>query len=291
MKKQILSLLHEAGLSRYAERFEPLIRPSFRIFTHPVDEESLSLGTSKIGGCPDLPAGTPWPYWKSYPLSFLGQINLAELPPFPEKILPERGLLLFFFAAAAMFDDDEFYHSVEKAKVLFVAETDSADLKRTAPPNELDDYDPPVRFSPCSLDYRVEWTVPPAESSDIEQLGMSWNKNRDDFDRYWEQFRKRVWEQLLHPDDMKNRLLGCPDQIQGDMQHECQLMAYPSTDRNDKAALLRQAVRWRLLFQVDSEEEKTGMMWGDIGRLYFWIEQEALERADFSLVVCIDQYH
>lgn len=288
MKQEILSLFHEAGLSRYAERFEPLICPSFRIFTHPVDEEALSPGSSKIGGCPDLPAGTPWPYWKSYPLSFLAQINLAELPPFPENILPERGLLLFFFAAAAMYDDKDFYDSVETARVLFVPDPDGAGLKRTAPPEELDDYDPPARFSPCSLRYRVEWTVPPGESCDIEQLGMSWNENRDDFDRYWEVFGQRVEERFLHPDDMKNRLLGCPDPIQGDMQRECQLLADPSTDRNDQAAL-RRATRWRLLFQVDSEEEKTGMMWGDVGRLYFWIEQEALERGDFSRVVCIEQ--
>ncbi|MEJ8543905.1 DUF1963 domain-containing protein [Brevibacillus borstelensis] len=50
--------------------------------------------------------------------------------------------------------------------------------------------------------------------------------------------------------------------------------------------LLARASKWRLLFQVDSEEDKTGMMWEDVGRLYFWIEQEALERRDFSRVVC-----
>ncbi|WP_171567616.1 hypothetical protein [Brevibacillus sp. MCWH] len=53
MKKQILSLLHEAGLSRYAERFEPLIRPSFRIFTHPVDEEALERADFSLVVCID----------------------------------------------------------------------------------------------------------------------------------------------------------------------------------------------------------------------------------------------
>ncbi|MCR8632194.1 YwqG family protein [Paenibacillus radicis (ex Xue et al. 2023)] len=29
---------------------------------------------------------------------------------------------------------------------------------------------------------------------------------------------------------------------------------------------------WKLLLQIDSEEE-IGMMWGDAGRIYFWIRE------------------
>lgn len=41
-------------------------------------------------------------------------------------------------------------------------------------------------------------------------------------------------------------------------------------------------IRWRLLLQVDSNEEDCGMMWGDVGRLYFWIRKQDLENKKFD---------
>jgi uncharacterized protein YwqG len=42
-----------------------------------------------------------------------------------------------------------------------------------------------------------------------------------------------------------------------------------------------------LLLQVDSDD--VGMMWGDGGRLYFWIREQDARRADFSNVWMILQ--
>ena len=38
---------------------------------------------------------------------------------------------------------------------------------------------------------------------------------------------------------------------------------------------------WKLLLQIDSDD-KTGMMWGDSGRLYYWIKQKDLESLNFD---------
>jgi uncharacterized protein YwqG len=43
------------------------------------------------------------------------------------------------------------------------------------------------------------------------------------------------------------------------------------------------AQNWRLLFQMDSDDD-LGVMWGDVGMLYFWIEEAAARRGDFSNV-------
>ena len=66
------------------------------------------------------------------------------------------------------------------------------------------------------------------------------------------------------------------------MQLECRLVANglycgnASGYRDPRAALLRPgAADWRLLFQVDSQDE-AGMMWGDLGRRYYWIRHEDL---------------
>jgi uncharacterized protein YwqG len=41
--------------------------------------------------------------------------------------------------------------------------------------------------------------------------------------------------------------------------------------------------RWVLLLQVDSDDDAE-LMWGDAGRLFFWIPEEALAAGDFSAV-------
>lgn len=38
---------------------------------------------------------------------------------------------------------------------------------------------------------------------------------------------------------------------------------------------------WILLLQIDSEEE-IGFMWGDVGRLYFWIREKDLKEKNFE---------
>jgi hypothetical protein len=54
------------------------------------------VGGSRVGGCPDLPAGTAWPIVDGERLSFLVQLNLADVPPAIRKNLPTRGLLSVF---------------------------------------------------------------------------------------------------------------------------------------------------------------------------------------------------
>lgn len=46
---------------------------------------------------------------------------------------------------------------------------------------------------------------------------------------------------------------------------------------------------WVLLLQINSEEEETGMMWGDSGRIYFWIKKQDLLNRNFNNTWCILQ--
>jgi uncharacterized protein YwqG len=40
---------------------------------------------------------------------------------------------------------------------------------------------------------------------------------------------------------------------------------------------------WRLLLQIDSDDS-LGTMWGDAGRIYFWIREQDLKNRDFAKV-------
>lgn len=54
----------------------------------------------------------------------------------------------------------------------------------------------------------------------------------------------------------------------------------------ERQRVKQSALGWRLLLQIDSEEEKTGMTWGDVGRVYFWIKEEDMDARRYDRVVC-----
>ncbi len=90
-----------------------------------------------------------------------------------------------------------------------------------------------------------------------------------------------------------HRLLGKPEIIQNPMEKECQMVTNgipwgttewftdPEMRKRGEALLESAPDEWRLLLQVDSDFD-ADMMWGDIGRLYFWIRDEDLKKRDFS---------
>lgn len=84
--------------ARIAAHYDALARRA--VWLHPtrVDEATVPLGATKLGGHPDLPAGTAWPRVKKAPLTFLAQLDLAALAPhLPAKSgLPRAGRVALF---------------------------------------------------------------------------------------------------------------------------------------------------------------------------------------------------
>lgn len=253
-----------AGLGTFADSLVELARPSVRLVADsaaPVDDRS-----SRLGGSPDLPSSITWPYNDDHPLSFIAQLNLADAAPYDrEGLLPRDGLLLFFYDAVTQeswgFDPAD--HG--SAAVIYTPAT--SPTERREPPADLSDEGV---FQATAVRPQAELTFAPWESYDVERLGMT----RDEGFAYAELFYDQ--------DDTIHRLLGHPDPIQGDMQLECQLVTNglycgDSTGYQDPRAtdLRAGAAEWRLLLQVDSQDEAE-MMWGDVGRLYYWIRNSGL---------------
>lgn len=59
-------------------------------------EDTTKVGTTKLGGLPDLPPGTKWPEKGGVPFTFVGQLRLDEIAKHGESRLPKTGLLSFF---------------------------------------------------------------------------------------------------------------------------------------------------------------------------------------------------
>src|SRR5262249_16341620 len=85
--------LHD--LEKHRKAIHKLARHAILLRTKKSSEAKMSVGATKIGGRPDLPAKTEWPVYRNgKPLAFLAQISLAETPKLgtPIKGLPADGL-------------------------------------------------------------------------------------------------------------------------------------------------------------------------------------------------------
>jgi uncharacterized protein YwqG len=185
--------------------------------------------------------------------------------------LPKRGHLWFFYAA----DQRNWgFDPKDRGSSVVHYEADAA-LERRALPRELPEAG---RFRPCALAMSSYVDIPSMEDERNPLMGLD---DDDTLESYME-----VQGQLASPNgDVAHKLLGHAQTIQGAMELECALTTngiYTGDSRGYKdrraAKLAKSQYDWRLLLQIDSDED-AAMMWGDSGRIYYWIrEQDLLER-------------
>jgi len=256
------------------QHFEKLLRPEIRIKPRKVEDADLKLGKSKIGGCPDLPAHIEWPMCEGKNLLFLAQVNFEEIAHLQAAAeLPKRGLLYFFYKNELAISGDKL-EDKKGFKVIFVEDTTNLSRKQSHSAGEKKTI--PL-FRPCKLTYREAWNLPSSSWPGVRK-----HLSGDDFSRLMD-FRS--------PPEMNTRtkLLGYADEIQGEMEGLCEwLLGVRSKKWADNYAA--GVKNWRLLFQLDSENEAL-MMFGDTGRLYFWIKDSDLKAGNLEEVWMMLQYH
>src|SRR5438093_1519255 len=271
--RDLSTFLARADLDNWADRILATEQQSLRLLPR-----SRGRRVARLGGKPRLPVGEAWPEADDEPLAFIAEVDLAATRAvFGEEVLPSTGFLEFFYDAeqeAWGFDPTERL----KWRVLWV---EGRAPERGLPRNLQED----ARFKSVDLEGRVDRTFAEWESWHIERLGM----DREATHRYAEALNAWKEAQNLNVGSV-HRILGHPDQIQGDMMVECQL-ASSGIDvgglkpfRTEEADRLKAGTgEWRLLLQVDSDEV-SGMMWGDVGRIYYWIRHEDLQKGFWDRV-------
>ncbi|HWA82225.1 MAG TPA: YwqG family protein [Fimbriimonadaceae bacterium] len=256
---------------------EALSRPRIRLVSAAGAGKSPA-GRTKLGGLPDMPSGTDWPTLKGNPLSFVAQVDLGAIAGLPgSEVLPAEGLLLFFY------DWDLQYGDVLNERVGFwrVIHATGPLSPREFPPatHEM------ARFEEVKLSAVADTQLPNPES-----LGYLISLEDDVLDEYGD-----VYYELPRTEDPLHQLFGFPEPVQDDPFAECQIDSNALCEGGRKGALdpawqtLKKGVKdWRLLLQVDSDDA-AGMMWGDVGILYFCIREDDLKKADFEKVWMIFQ--
>ena len=115
----------------------------------------------------------------------------------------------------------------------------------------------------------------------------------DEFEVGEEEFE--AYLEMLESSGTLHRIGGHADLIQNPIELQAQLVSNGiycgDGDAYESAEAIRLAsgaADWILLLQLDSEEE-AGMMWGDMGRLYFLIHKKDLANGNFDKVWTILQ--
>lgn len=102
---RIDAAIRKFGLSDYAEDVATVATEALRIETKwPKARVTPKVGSSRLGGLPDLPDDVAWPVRKRLPMQHVAQIACAKLPP---SELPRDGVLSFFVSTEWAFDDME----------------------------------------------------------------------------------------------------------------------------------------------------------------------------------------
>jgi len=277
--EELSGILEQAGLSGWKEYLLQLAKPSIRIGSRVVEEHTLPVGVSKFGGSMDLPPDVEWPTYKGRPLWPMAQLWMPDIAPYDvEDALPHSGMLYFFYD---MVEQPWGYApSHRDAWKVIYRDVDQTRLIRVLPeipmPKGYDIYDLPV----CALDFTTELTIPSLRADEISDV-----LGEEDMDLYWDLL------ETLGDTSSVHRIFGYPNQIQGDMDIEAQLVSNAIyigglTDYDDPAVkrLLEGVKDWRLLLQIDDESDNVQRFGGDGARIYYWIRKEDLSSRNFDNV-------
>lgn len=210
-----------------------------------------------------------WPTSGSKPLSFIAQLDLAELAAacrFPW--LPAEGSIAFFYDVEHMPWGFDPKHRGGWHVTYFRSAAIEVDVPRTLPAKFCIEHSFVVASQVA--------TYPDASAPEIEALNLS----DEESDAYCD-FRNSDGANLpVH------QVGGFSSPVQTDtMKLECQLASHgvyvgeASGYETSRAKELEVgASDWHLLLQLDSDDE-LDFMWGDAGMIYFWIRrQDAMEK-------------
>jgi uncharacterized protein YwqG len=290
--EEAVSHIRKSDLGESAETIIANLRPSVLIEAKRVPLEELPLGASRIGGVPDLPKGFQWPRWcgskmefiplgmtsrqvefRDKDLHFIAQLNLKEFGDFSAcKEIPSNGFLYFFYDCEVQpwgFDPAN-HHG---ARVIYIPDQVEP-LTRYEPPQPDSGFD----SSPSALSFAEDWTIPDRESFGFDYAAL------ESIEELKQDLIGTSEDQPFKP---IHRLFGWPEPVQGDMQLECQLVANGiycgDANPDPRSEVLADGAKdWQLLLQIDTDEANPGWMWGDCGRIYYWIHKNDLRDRRFE---------
>jgi hypothetical protein len=276
------SPLAEAGRRYFspkdAETWIGLLRPSHHLRALTPGEPVVAY----LGGEPLLPAGAEWPVWEGHgPLSFVAALDCSQVPAKELDIpLPTSGQLLFFYfdglgdSSVIYSDPDSVVHGT---RVLYVP-ADAEVAERRAPEGTSP-------YPRLLLGGELIATAPDNENAAlIAAYGnpddpvdyCDYPTTDPDGTGFWDALTSFRRDHAPH-----HRIGGYALPVQGAVEAEGAQVLHPGTAEDAVAARKQAVSQLVLLAQIDSDS-RSGMGWGDSGRLYWMIRRDDLAAGRFG---------
>ena len=229
---------------------------------------------SHLGGLPRLPDGVAWPVRNGMRMGFLARLSLAELHrAHPISWVPAQGALLFFYD----WDEQPWGFDPKDRGGWMVLHV--PDLPEPLPSGERSYAEEGDALPHCNVHFAPVEVFPSYSRGPVHRLELT----DEEFYEYCS-----IVDEVFHGSP-KHQISGFPSPVQADdMELECQLVANglycgdgSGYDDPRVKDLRSGAANWRLLLQLDSDDE-LNVMWGDMGMIYFWVEEDKASRGDFS---------
>jgi uncharacterized protein YwqG len=322
MREEAIAIIRDSTFSEDIDYLVSLIRPSAKIHLHePAEVSGADLPKSFFGGLPLLPKGTEWPLWDRrerlqasidrweeridpapqyewmrktiakwkqqlddgpMPLAFLGQVFLGELARnIPLPGWPTSGSLAFFYGDSAI--PGSATANQGHCRVIYLPEEATLYLTDhpTAPGEEL-------HYPKLHATFHLEWSLP------YEPFDEALNQ-RFRGDTKYRDLLGALMSWSTPPDQAPHRCAGYPQQIQGPMEQECQLIAegtdwteYKGFSSDQKDQLRKRGEDWQLLVQFASDK-RLKWMWSDVGLIYYWARRHDIAGLKFDEALAILQ--
>lgn len=243
-------------------------------------------GATRFGGNPDVPEDFEWPYFegegfdgvKNRPLGFIAQFDLEEIAKYDKDgLLPKTGLLSFFYELDTMMWGFDPEHK-GCARVFYFEDKNA--LQTAEYPDDLaDDF----RLPPLEIELSSEISYQSYEDFLLQRNKLIEN---------WDEFDDARKSLAADDNEQISKLLGWADPIQENMTMECELVSrgyYLGEGWGDVTPLDRQEAEqwsskdWLPLFQLDSiSNGEFDLMFGDCGRIYYYIRRDDLANRNFD---------
>lgn len=255
------------------------------------NNEKIPIGASKFGGHPDLPESFKWYYFngkspfddctKNRPLSFLAQINCEEVKKYDlDNRLPNTGILYFFYELETMswgFDPND-----KGSARVYYYDGDISELVRTDYPEDMPKE---YKLPSIKLVFESKENIP-----DYEEICNEINMDE------WEKYNNFKCKDNIVSDDL-SKLLGYADSIQGSMIHQCEAVSRKiycgrklDITTEEQKEIEEHKSEWKLLFQLGTVSKGDfELMFGDCGKIYFYIREADLKNKNFENVWLILQ--
>jgi uncharacterized protein (TIGR02996 family) len=260
----LLRAIHENGFVAAKDAILNLAKPTVTIETKHTKESAISLGGSKFGGHPDLPAKVEWPRCGEGPLGFLCQIALPDLQDTQiSHSLPKDGMLLFFAYQSYVtgIQAGNIQNKGDLTRVIYTPA--NVPFQRRDPPDDLKEEGNQI-LPACRLTMCEDWDLPEAGDRVPDEFAADMDKLVQIKEAMFKEDKFEEWSALYR--DCRtygNHLLGCSVHNRTDD---------PSPGRE-----------WMHLLCLDSDDN-LGWSWCDGEHLAVYVHEEDLRNRSFARV-------